>query len=74
MPAVVVAPDETSPPNTESPPSERDDNRRGPEKVDDAVEKTPLRRPRVVDVLLYPATEVNGNAPAEVTKPASFVH
>ena len=52
VPAVVVAPDETSPPNTASPPFPRADSRNGPEKVDDAVEKTPFWKAMVVEVLL----------------------
>ena len=52
VPAVVVAPDETRPPNTASPPFESDESWNGPEKVDDAVEKRPLVNPIVVEVLL----------------------
>ena len=62
VPAVVVAPDETSPPNTASDPLASDGNWSEPEKVDDAVEKRPLVKPMVVEVLLYPVFMVNGNA------------
>ena len=48
VPAVVVAPDETSPPNTASDPLASDGNWSEPEKVDDAVEKRPLNPITVV--------------------------
>jgi hypothetical protein len=54
-------------------PCESDDNRSAELNVDDAVENNPPVKPIAVEVELYPATEVNGNAPAAVTKPASFV-
>jgi hypothetical protein len=41
-------------------PCERDGRYREEEIVEDAVEKNPLVRPRVVDVELYPETDVNG--------------
>ena len=65
VPAVVVAPDETSPPYTASPPLESDESRNDDEKVDDAVEKRPLVKPMVVEVLLYPVLRVYGNAKVE---------
>ena len=64
VPAVVVAPDETSPPNTASPPLERDERFNAPLIVEDAVEKNPLVRPKVVEVELYPTFEVNGKTEA----------
>jgi hypothetical protein len=43
-------------------PCVRAERRTGPESVDDAVEKKPpAMKPIVVEVELYPATEVNGN-------------
>ena len=51
VPAVVVAPDVTSPPYTASPPSERVGRWNVFEMVDEAVEKKPLR-PRTVVVEL----------------------
>jgi hypothetical protein len=57
VPAVVVAPLETRPLKTASPPFESADNRNGPEMVDDAVEKKPFR-PRTVEVAA--PYEVNG--------------
>ena len=62
VPAVVVAYDPTSPPYTASSPLESDESRSDDEKVDDAVEKRPLVKPIVVEVLLYPVFTVNGNA------------
>jgi len=60
---VVVAVVPTTPVEpTYATPCPRDDSRRGPENVDDAVEKNPLSSPSVVDVELYPVTDVNGNA------------
>ena len=52
VPAVVVAYDPTSPPYTASSPLESDERRSDDEKVDDAVEKRPLVKPMVVEVLL----------------------
>ena len=52
VPAVVVAPLDTRPLNTERPPFERDGRLSEDENVDDAVEKTPLSSPRVVEVEL----------------------
>jgi hypothetical protein len=52
---VVVAEEYTSPfAPTAKPPAERDERYRLDEMVDDAVEKNPLSRPRVVEVELYP--------------------
>ena len=61
VPAVVVAPDETSPPYTARAPLESDGRLSDDEKVDDAVEKIPLN-PITVVVELYPVLTVNGNA------------
>ena len=48
-------------------PCDSDVSRRDDPNVDDAVEKRPLRSPSVVDVELYPATDVNGKTcPANV--------
>ncbi len=67
VPAVVVAPDETSPPYTASPPLESDESRNGPEKVDDAVENIPPVNPSTDEVELPYDCEVNGNTcPASV--------
>ena len=53
-------------------PCPRDDSRRGPENVDEAVENRPLVNPIVVDVLLYPACTVNGKP--DVENPASLLN
>ena len=42
-------------------PCASDGKKKLPDCVDDAVEKNPLSRPSVVDVLLYPVCVVNGN-------------
>ena len=60
VPAVVVAPDETRPPNTASPPLLSDERWKSPDIVDDAVEKKP-DSPSMVEVELYPVLTVNGN-------------
>jgi hypothetical protein len=61
VPAVVVAPEYTSPfvpiPN---PPEEREVKKRFEEMVDDAVEKNPFVKASVVDVELYPVLAVKG--------------
>ena len=69
VPAVVVAPLDTTPPNTARPPLDSDGSLNAPEIVDEAVEKKPFSRPSVVEVELYPATDVKLN----VEKLASFV-
>jgi hypothetical protein len=66
VPAVVVAPDETTPPYTASDPFESAGRLRAPENVDDAVEKRPLN-PMTVPVALYPTFEVNGNDDLELS-------
>ncbi len=65
VPAVVVAPLDTRPSNTARPPSDRDDNLNGPENVDDAVEKSPLVNPIIVEVELKLVLTVNGKANVE---------
>jgi hypothetical protein len=57
VPAVVVAPLETRPLKTASPPLDRAGSLNAPEIVDDAVEKKPFR-PRTVEVAA--PYEVNG--------------
>jgi hypothetical protein len=52
VPAVVVAPLPTTPPNTVRPPLDSDGRFSVLENVDDAVEKRPLVNPIVVDVEL----------------------
>ena len=65
VPAVVVAYDPTSPPYTASCPSDSAGSLKAPLNVDDAVEKRPFRKPMVVEVELYPETEVNGKTDDE---------
>ena len=52
VPAVVVAPLDTTPPNTARPPLDSDGKFNAPENVDDAVENRPLVNPIVVEVEL----------------------
>jgi len=74
-PKVVVADEYRRPPvPTLSAPTESVESLKGAEIVDEAVEKNPLSNPRVVVVELYPTLEVNGNAPEEVTNPASLLN
>jgi len=72
VPAVVVAPLDTSPPNTASDPLDRDGSLNAPENVDDAVENSPFPNPIVVDVELYPVWTVYGNA--KLVNPLSLLN
>ena len=66
VPAVVVAALITCPPNTPSPPLDRDGSLRSPEIVDDAVEINPFKNARVVDVACSLVESlVNGKAKVE---------